>query len=103
VGSDAQLRGVITDRDIVIRALAYGKNPMEERVRDYMTENVFCCNENDFIEDAAQKMKSHKVGRLIVKNASGAPVGILSFGGILRKEADAHEVANVIKHASGVQ
>jgi CBS domain-containing protein len=102
VGVKDNLEGVITDRDIIIRALAEGKNPAQEKVRSFMTEKVFACNENDTLDAAADKMRMHKVGRLVVKDKSGKVTGVLSFGGILRKEADAMEVANVVKHATRV-
>lgn len=100
VGTKDKLQGIITDRDIVIRALAKGKDPAKEKVKDYMTAKVYACNEDDFLEDAADKMRDHKVSRLVVKNHEGKVTGILSFGGILRKNADADEVANVVKHAT---
>lgn len=102
VGTDAELLGVITDRDIVIRAVSTGKDPTREKVGYYMTSQVYACNENDFLEDAAQKMRLNKVSRLVVKNKAGKAVGILSFGGLLRREADAGEIASIVKHAAGI-
>lgn len=99
VGTQDKLEGIITDRDIVIRAIAKGKNPAVEKVKNYMTDKVYACNEDDYLEDAADKMRQHKVSRLVVRNQQGKMTGILSFGGILRKNADAEEVANVVKHA----
>lgn len=101
VGTENKLKGIITDRDIVIRALAQGKNPMTEKVSSYMTEQVFGCNENDTLEDAAEKMQQHKVSRLVVRNREGKVTGILSFGGILRSDANPKEIASVVKHACG--
>ncbi len=100
VGTEDRLQGMITDRDITVRAVAKGKDPEKERVGDYMTEHVYACNEEDTLEDAADKMRTHKVSRLVVKNKADKVTGILSFGGILRKEANADEVANVVKHAT---
>lgn len=101
VGTEKNLKGIITDRDIVIRALAHGKNPATEKVSSYMTEQVFACNENDTLETAAEKMQQHKVSRLVVRNREGNAVGILSFGGILRNEADPKEVAAAVRHCCG--
>ena len=100
VGTKDKVEGIITDRDIVIRAIARGKDPAREKVKDYMTKAVYACNEEDYLEDAADKMRDHKISRLVVKNKQGKVTGILSFGGILRKNADADEVANVVKHAT---
>ena len=103
VGTEDKLKGIITDRDIVIRAVSRGKDIAREQVKDYMTADVYACNEHDTLEDAADKMRVHKVSRLVVKNKAGKVTGILSFGGILRRNADAAEVANVVKHATGTR
>ncbi|MCB9983702.1 MAG: CBS domain-containing protein [Rhodospirillales bacterium] len=99
VGKGNDLQGMITDRDIVIRAIAEGKDPAKEKVADYMTDKVYACNEDDFLEDAADKMRGHNVSRLIVRNHEGKVTGILSFGNILRKNADADEVAKIVERA----
>lgn len=99
VGTEDRLLGMITDRDIVIRAVAAGKDPAKEKVADYMTGKVYSCSEEDYLEDAADKMREHGVSRLMVKNRQGRVRGILSFGCILRRNANAEEVANVVKHA----
>lgn len=99
VGTEDKVEGMITDRDIVIRAISDGKNPLMEKVRAYMTKNVFGCNEDDFLEDAAEKMHNNNVSRLIVRDHDGNMTGILSFGSILRRTADVHEIVNVVKHA----
>lgn len=101
VGTEDRLHGIITDRDIVIRAIAEGKDTGREKVADYMSMPVFACNEEDVLEDAAEKMKQHKVSRLVVRNHAGKVTGILSFGSILRNDVDSKEIASVIKHACG--
>lgn len=102
VGTKDELEGVITDRDIVIRAIAKGENPAEARVEDFMTTRVCACNEDDFLEDAAEKLRKFRVSRLLVKNHAGKVTGILSIGLILRREADPTEIAAVVKHATGM-
>ena len=68
--------GILTDRDIVIRALAEGNNPAAEKVESLMTPHVYCCNENEFVEDAVSVMYRHGVMRLLVKNHDGDLVGV---------------------------
>lgn len=91
--------GIITDRDIVLRAISAGKNPAKEKVQDHMTPHAYACRDNDFLEDAVEKMHQHKVGRLVVKNGAGNAIGILSLGGILRKEASVRDITTTIEHA----
>lgn len=102
VGTHNEVEGVITDRDIVTRAIAKGENPAEARVVDYMTSRVCSCNEDDFLEDAAEKLRKFKVSRLLVKNHAGKVTGVLSLGLILRRDADPKEIAAIVKHATGV-
>jgi len=101
VGTRDKLEGIITDRDIVIRAITHGENPKKQMVNYYMTKEVFTCAENDNLEKAADQMRKHKVSRLIVTDDEGQVSGILSFGCILRKEASTKEISNVIEHAIG--
>lgn len=101
VGTDSQLEGIITDRDIVIRAIAAGKDPSEERVMDYMTPRVVCCNEDDTLAQAADRMGDNHISRLVVQNDSGKVCGILTFGRILRQDDNVDEIAEVIECAVG--
>jgi len=77
--------GVVTDRDIAIRAVAEGKNPKDTPVMDIMSTNVVSCPENADIQEAAQIMEKNKVRRLIVTDQSGKAVGIVSLGDIATK------------------
>ncbi len=99
VGTEDKLKGMITDRDIVIRAVAKGKDISKEKVADYMTKDVYGCHENDTLEQATDEMRKHRVNRLIVKDKADNVTGILSFGSILWKGVDADEVTNIVTHA----
>ncbi|MEJ0062539.1 MAG: CBS domain-containing protein [Alphaproteobacteria bacterium] len=101
VGTPEKIEGVITDRDIVIRVIALGKDANTEKVRDYMTPGVVSCREDDTVDRAADMMRENNVNRLIVKNQTGKPSGILSFGRLLREEVNMSEIASVIERAVG--
>jgi CBS domain-containing protein len=64
----AETMGLITDRDIVLRVIAEDKDPASTKVSEIITPAVFCCNENDSIEKAAEIMAEKKVHRLVVLN-----------------------------------
>ncbi len=102
VGTKTKVTGIITDRDIVVRALSDNKDPMHEKVGDHMTGKALFCKETDSIKQAATLMKKHGVSRLLVKNGNGNSVtGILSFGRIMREVDNVDEIAQVmtgIKH-----
>lgn len=99
VGTEDKVQGIITDRDIVLRAISVGKNPAKEKVQDYMTPHVYACRDTDFLENALEKMHQHKISRLVVKNSTGKAVGIISLGSILRKEASIKDITTTIEHA----
>lgn len=101
VGDDSKVEGIITDRDIVIRAISKGKDPSREQVAAYMTPHVHFCKESDSIREAAEMMKQHNIGRLAVMGADNKLSGILSFGHILRNDAEAEEVADVVTRVAG--
>lgn len=74
------VQGMLTDRDITVRATAEGKDPQKTRVRDVMTVDVLYCYEDDDVRDAAKKMGENQVRRLLVLNQDHRLVGIVSLG-----------------------
>ncbi len=86
VGENDRLIGMITDRDITVRAVAAGKGP-ETPVRDVMsTEQVLYCFEDDDIDDVAKNMGDVKVRRLPVMDRNKRLVGIISLGDVSTNE-----------------
>lgn len=79
VGDNDRLIGVITDRDIAIRAVAQGLPP-DTPVRKVMSPQVLYCFEDEDIEQVAQNMGKNRVRRLPVLNREKRLVGIVSFG-----------------------
>ena len=74
------LIGIVTDRDITIRATARGQDPTRTPVRDVMTPDVVYCFEADTVDDAARTMQEHQIRRLFVLNEEEELVGITSLG-----------------------
>ncbi|NLL12947.1 MAG: CBS domain-containing protein [Fibrobacter sp.] len=74
--------GMVTDRDIVVRAIAEGREPSSTRVKDVMTPEVFFCMEDMELEEAAHIMEYKKIRRLLVKDEKRNIIGILSIGDI---------------------
>lgn len=76
---DGTLCGIVTDRDVVVRAVAEGKDPDTIRVTDISSEKLVTLDKNASIDDANKLMRDKAIRRLpIVEN--GKPVGILSIG-----------------------
>lgn len=101
VGSDNRAEGIITDRDIVIRAVAEGRDPSSVTVEECMSKKICSIDEDASLEDAARKMYENRVSRLVVTDVSGDLCGILTFGRILRQDQDLSEINNVVSFATG--
>jgi CBS domain-containing protein len=87
VGENDRLVGMITDRDIAIRAVAQGKGP-DTPVRDVMsTEKVLYCYDDEELDNVARNMSQQQVRRLPVVNREKRLVGIVSLGNIAQTEA----------------
>ena len=74
-----QLQGMVTDRDIVVRAVALGLG-LDTPVADVMTPGARYCFEDDALEEVLAGMGEHQVRRMPVLDRSGTLVGILSLG-----------------------
>jgi CBS domain-containing protein len=80
--------GMLTDRDITIRATAEGLDPKQTRVRDAMSTDVATVTEDQDIKEAAELMQSKQIRRLLVLNLDKRLVGMLSLGDLARHVTD---------------
>jgi CBS domain-containing protein len=85
VGENDRLVGMITDRDIAIRAVAQGKGP-DTPVRDVMSKEVKYCFEDEDLEHVAKNMGDIQVRRLPVVTRDKRLVGIVSLGDVSQNE-----------------
>lgn len=99
VGENDRLIGMITDRDIAMRAVANGKDASNLTARDVMSRGVTWCHDSDDAGEAAHIMESKKVRRLPVIDANKRMVGMLSLGDISHA-ASQRTTAEVIKAVS---
>ncbi len=74
--------GMLTDRDIAIRAVAAGYDPNETAVRDIMTAGAVCVSEDQSLDEVITLMEKHQIRRAPVMNRDHRLVGILSLGDI---------------------
>ncbi len=75
-----RLVGMLTDRDMVLRAVAEGQDPKSARVDSAMTPNLVYCFEDQDVADAARIMKDQQIRRLVVLNRDKRLCGIVSLG-----------------------
>jgi CBS domain-containing protein len=100
VQQDDRLVGMITDRDIAVRAVAEGKSP-DTPVREVMSGEVLYCFDDQEVKDIARNMGEVKVRRLPVVNRDKRLVGIISIGDLpLNEEPSltASAIAKISKH-----
>ena len=98
-GSDRKLRGIVTDRDIVLRCVAPEEDPAQTPVRDIMSRSPATLSPNDDIHKAAVIMSRHQVRRLpVVENAK--LVGILSLGDLAKHRRYDMEAAHALSEIS---
>lgn len=83
-----RLVGMLTDRDITIRATADGMAPGSTLVRQVMTPEVVCCFEGDDVRQAAEIMQRKQLRRLLVVDSDGRLSGIVSLGDIALQTGD---------------
>ena len=83
-----QLAGMITDRDIVVRAIAEGKDPRGMPVREVASRELVRVNADDDLSSALQLMASQQVRRLPVVDDDGRLVGILAQADVAREAKD---------------
>lgn len=90
--------GVVTDRDLAIRALAVSSDPSHVPISEVMTPEILWMYEDEFLDDAIEAMSDKKISRLLVKSRSGEMVGILSAADVaaLSTRKRAGDLMNVL-------
>jgi CBS domain-containing protein len=99
VADKDSLVGMITDRDIAIRAIAAGKGP-KTTVKEIMSSEVLYCFEDQDLEEVARNISDIKVRRLPVVNRDKRLVGILSLGDMSVKADGSDAAADALKAIS---
>ncbi len=92
--------GMVTDRDIVVRLVAEGKDPADARVNDYMTKSVRSVKEDMPVTEVLSVMSSAQIRRVPVVNASDELVGIVSIGDISTESNQDGNVGKAIEQIS---
>ncbi|MEW6296620.1 MAG: CBS domain-containing protein [Thermodesulfobacteriota bacterium] len=95
-----RLVGMLTDRDITVRATAKGCDPNTTKVRDVMTPDVVYCFEDQDVETAAQMMEMRQIRRLPVLNREKRLVGIVSLGDVAVKTGDQNLAGEALERVS---
>jgi CBS domain-containing protein len=97
--TDGTLVGVVTDRDIVCRLVALGKNPVEATAESCMSTPVVAVRESTPVEECARIMEDSQIRRVPVVNGGGMCCGIVSQADIA-KHASRKVTADLVKDVS---
>lgn len=88
VGEGRRLTGMVTDRDIVVRAVADGRATADVAIADVLSSEIVSCRATDSVEDAANLMAQHQIRRLPVLGDDQQLVGILALADVARNDQD---------------
>jgi CBS domain-containing protein len=95
VTDSGKVRGIATDRDIVVRAVADGRDAADVRVGDICSGPPVTLNPQDRIQTAAETMRRHDVRRLPVVGDDGRPMGIVSLGDLAIERDESSALADI--------
>lgn len=99
VCEDGSIVGMLTDRDIAIRAVAEARDPCRTLVREIMSSHTISVYEDDTVEEAVRVMEENQIRRAPVLNHAQKLVGIVSLGDIA-VDASSALSGEVLKHVS---
>ncbi len=100
IDSNGTLVGIITDRDIVVRALAEGRDARNVPAEEIMTTDVHTARPNDRVIDAIRKMGDKQVRRIPVIDEGGNLRGIISMADVALETEEDRELADALEEIS---
>jgi CBS domain-containing protein len=97
IGENDRLIGMVTDRDIVCRALANGSDASQLTARQIMTPGIAFCRDEEELAEAVRIMEARRVRRLPVIDGTKRMVGLLSIGDVAHTAS--RELTGELLHA----
>jgi CBS domain-containing protein len=95
-----RLVGLLTDRDITVRAVAAGRDPATTAVREVMTPEVVYCFEDQDVREAVKLMEEKQIRRLPVLNRNKWLVGIVALGDLAVEAGASQQAGEALKGVS---
>jgi CBS domain-containing protein len=100
-----RLIGVVSDRDMIVRVIAEGKDPTAMMGRSLVTTPVIYCFEDQDVDEAARIMQENQIRRLVILNRDKRLVGVVSLGDLaMNRPADqSGEVLQSVSEPDGTR
>jgi len=95
-----QMIGMLTDRDITVRATAEGLDPKQAKVRDVMSKELITLQEDQDTKEAAELMQSRQIRRVPIVSRDKRLVGMLSLGDLARHSKDPQLAGKTLEQVS---
>jgi CBS domain-containing protein len=95
-----RLQGIVTDRDITVRATADGRDPAKTKVTEIMSTDFAYCMEDQDVDEAASLMEARQIRRLPILNSTKRLVGVVSIGDIAVHGADREMAGETLQEIS---
>jgi CBS domain-containing protein len=95
-----KLRGLLTDRDITVRATAEGRDPLKTKVSEIMSADVVFCFEDQDVEEAINLMEVKQIRRMPILDRDKRLVGIVSLGDIAVRTGDQKLTGETLREVS---
>jgi CBS domain-containing protein len=100
VCDQGRLVGVLTDRDIVVRAVAEGRDPVLTSVQEVMTPEVITCFADQSAEEAAQIMLERQIRRVLILDQDKKLVGVVSLGDLAVDALNQEQAGRTLQNIS---
>jgi len=100
VGTNNEIMGIVTDRDITIYTVLNNKDPEKTKVSEFMSKPVITCKADDDIDLAIEKMKNNKIRRIPIVDDNNRVIGIISLGDVAVISKEEHETFEALENIS---
>lgn len=100
IGDNDRLVGMVSDRDIALRAVAEGRDPTKTTAGEVMSPEIFYCFEDQMLEEARDTMAKKQVRRIPVVNRDKRLVGIVSLGDLATENHGERHAAEALAEIS---
>ncbi len=97
VGENDRLVGTITDRDMAVRAIAEGFDPVSHKVREAMSAHVVYCYEDQDVKEVLKVMEEKQIRRIPILNRDKRMVGVLSIADAAARAHEDEEVGEALE------